>query len=177
LRRARGVAAGDQHLAGSGRVRHARTMEPEAPSIGAGGSGPVPTVMRKSAHVVLRRLRRKLRPADGRDAGESSTLHNAHESDVTLLLPSPKHKRRCSEELVDALSQRVMRLSLDELGGYFGDGWCREIQPWLVLEGPSLGFKLLIVKVNGWELGEMGIRINEVFNKHWKREMDALPPR
>lgn len=102
--------------------------------------------------------------------------HAARESDVTLLLPSPKHKRRCSEEFVATLSERVMRLSLAELGRCFGDGWCLEIEPWLVLEGPSLGFKLLVVKVDGWELLEMGIRINEVFNEHWKREMDALPP-
>jgi hypothetical protein len=97
--------------------------------------------------------------------------HSAPESDVTLLLPSPRHKRRCSEEFVDELSQRVMRLPLEELGRCFGDGWCREIEPWLVLEGPGLGFKLLIVKVDGWELVEMGTRINEVFNEHWKREM------
>ncbi|GAB2990125.1 hypothetical protein GCM10023080_064910 [Streptomyces pseudoechinosporeus] len=127
--------------------------------------------------MVLRRFVRKLRRADDLDAEGSPMSHSAHESDVTLLLPSPRHKRRCSEEFVDGLSQRVMRLSLEELGRCFGDGWCREIEPWIVLEGPSLGFKLLIVKVKGWELVEMGTRINEVFNEHWEREIDALPPR
>ncbi|MEV1002938.1 hypothetical protein [Nonomuraea sp. NPDC050202] len=127
--------------------------------------------------MALRRLLRKLRRADGLDSEGSPMPHSAPESDVTLLLPSPRHKRRCSEEFVDELSQRVMRLPLEELGRCFGDGWCREIEPWLVLEGPGLGFKLLIVKVDGWELVEMGTRINEVFNEHWKREMDGFPPR
>jgi hypothetical protein len=133
--------------------------------------------MRKSADVVLRRLLRKLRRADELDAEGSPKPNSARESDVTLLLPSPRHKRRCSKEFVDELSQRVMRPSLDELDRCFGDGWCREIERWLVLDGPGLGFKLVIVKVNGWGLVEMGTRINEVFNKHWKREIDALPPR
>jgi hypothetical protein len=50
------------------------------------------------------------------------------------------------------------------------------MEGWLVLEGPGLGFKLVIVKVNGWELVEMGTRINEVFNRHWKRAMTVFLP-
>ena len=108
--------------------------------------------------MALRRLRR------GRRGGSREVVVFVHLSD-------PARKQMCSPEFVNDLCDRVMYPALQELDRRFGEGWCSEIEPSLVLEGPALGFKLTIVNA------EMSTRVGEVFNRHWELEIDRVPPR
>ncbi len=67
--------------------------------------------------------------------------------------------------------------ALAELNRSFGDGWGREIEPSLILEGPGLAYRIIVVKVKGWDIADMSTRISQVFNKYWDQEIDRIPPR
>ncbi|MFC0504333.1 hypothetical protein [Micromonospora costi] len=97
------------------------------------------------------------------------------EAVATVVLTDAWRKQQCSEEFVDDLCDRVMDPAIDELDGIFGDAWGRDIEPSLILEGPGLAFRITLVEVNGWEIGEMAQRVSQVFNKHWEQEVDRLP--
>jgi hypothetical protein len=128
--------------------------------------------------MVLRRLRRRLRGDHGMYAGESSISPSTPEAVAFIHLSDSWRRHMCSAEFVDDLCDRVMNPALEELERCFGgERWAREIAPSIILEGPALAFKITVLKTKGWELTGMVARINEVFNKHWEREIDRVPPR
>ncbi|MFI0480542.1 hypothetical protein [Actinomadura sp. 9N215] len=126
--------------------------------------------------MVWKRFSRSERRA-GRNGARAGAGSSANEADVYINLSDEGRKHKCSPEFVEDLCDRVMSPAVAELDRRLGQGWGREIEPWLVLEGPSLTFKILVVKLDGWELAEMSTVINDVFNSYWEREIDRFPPR
>ncbi|WP_163509880.1 hypothetical protein [Fodinicola acaciae] len=120
--------------------------------------------------MVLRRLLNRLR------VRSYGPLAGAQEAVVFVVLSNEQSKTRCSPAYVEELSRRVMKPAIAELDSYFDGRWASDVEPWLVLEGPSLTYKFTVVKLPGRELGQMSERINAVFNKHWRRELDRAAP-
>lgn len=135
-------------------------------------AGTGPAAIGENADMFSRKFRRKPRGDFG--IGFSGS---GREAIVIVNLSDSWRGHMCSEEFVGDLCDRVMVPALEELDRCFGAGWCREIAPSLVLEGPSLGFKLTIVELGGWRLMDMNTRVGQVFNKHWELEIDRVPPR
>ncbi|TDD34480.1 hypothetical protein E1287_16435 [Actinomadura sp. KC06] len=114
-----------------------------------------------------------LRSAGRYDANTGGVSREAH---VYINLSDEGRTHKCSPEFVNDLCDRIMPPAVEELNRRLGQGWAREIEPWLVLEGPALTFKILLVKLDGLELIDMSTLVNEVFNEYWEREIDRIPP-
>lgn len=110
-------------------------------------------------------------------AGGSTISSSTPEAVAFVHLSDSWRKHMCSEDFANDLCDRVMNPALEELDRFFGgERWARDIAPSVILEGPALAFKITVMKAKGWQVTAMVTRINEVFNKHWEREIDRVPP-
>jgi hypothetical protein len=98
------------------------------------------------------------------------------DADVTVVLTDPERSVQCSQRFVEDLCDRVMDPALAELDRRFGKTWLVDVTPSLILEGPGLAFQLTVLQLRGWKLMDMGTLISDVFNEHWEREIDRIPP-
>lgn len=134
----------------------------------------------------------------GRRRNKSAASPEATEVGLTLLLGDSQTGRTCSPEYVRDLRNRVARAAISELDQLLDPAWYRElvrlspeeqeghnIDPaWrrgfpdfsMGLEGPTMGVRLVIVRVPGWDLQAIAAQVYNVFDKHWKTQLDRDRP-